>query len=145
MALVDEYRLRYSSQIRINVSNPQDSTATTADTDREGYAATDVAGEFLKRGITFDVTDSRHVATGVRGVYAKLLVYTGQADGVSEWSAFMDDLKLLAETTSRDRVIPVTDSLLYKTPDVANAPPDADNKMFDGYKPKAPANTSTNT
>lgn len=142
MALLDEYRLRYSTQIRRNVSNPQDSTASDPDTAREGYAADDVEGEFLKHGIEIDVTDKRHVTTGVRGIYARLLVYTGQAGGSAEWDDFMRDLERLSKTTSRDRILPTSNSLLTASDDVPGALPAADRRQFDGYVPGSPANPS---
>lgn len=142
MALIDEYRLRYSTEIRTQVSNPQDSTPTTPDTSKEGYAADDVEGEFLKHGIEIDVTDKRHVTTGVRGIYARLLVYTGQAGGSAEWDDFMRDLERLSKTTSRDRILPTSDSLLTASDDVPGALPAADRKQFDGYIPGSPANPS---
>jgi hypothetical protein len=142
VALLDKYRLRYSTQIRTNVSNPQDSIPTSPDTARETEAADDVEGEFLKQGITFDVDDKRHVGTGVRGIYAKLLVYTGQAGGSAEWDDFMRDLVFLSKTTSRDRILPDSDSNLTASEDVPGALPAADRRQFNGYVPGSPANPS---
>lgn len=140
MAMLDKYRLRYSTEIRTQVSNPQNSTATTPDTSREAEAADDVEGEFLKQGIVYDNDDKRHVGTAMAGIHAKLLVYTGQAGGSAEWDDFMRDLERLAGTTSRDRIIPTSDSLLQASDDVPNSLPAADRRMFQGYVPNGPAN-----
>lgn len=134
MSLSSNVQSRYSSQILINASNPQNSTATSVDTGRLNAAISDVEGEFLKRGITYDDDDSRHVATAVPGVFARLLVLTGQG-GREEWSEFKDDVKFLAETTVRDRIEPYTNSPLDPTPDPTNGLPWGDNANFNRYTP----------
>jgi hypothetical protein len=143
MALTDEVQSRYSTQLLINASNPQSAAATTIDTTRLNNAVTDVQAAFKKRGITYDNTIDTHVATAVPGVYARLLVVTGQDGGREEWTAFLDDLKLLAETTSRDRVVPYTDSLLSPTQDTSGDLPMFDRKQFEGYVPGAPTSPTT--
>lgn len=143
MALTDEVQARYSTQILRNASNPQNSTATSIDTTRLGYAVTDVQAEFKKRGITYDNSIDTHVTTAVPGVFARLLVLTGQDGGREQWSAFTDDLKLLTETTSRDRIVPTTDSLLDPTKDRVGDLPWSDRKQFGNFIPGAPGGTTT--
>jgi len=133
MSLSTEVQARYSAQILINASNPQLASGGTLDTARLGYACTDVQAEFSKRGITFDVTDATHLATAVPGVLARLIQMT-QADD-SGWKTFKDDVKFLAETTSRDRILPYTNSPLQPTPDPTDGVPFADNTKFDRYTP----------
>lgn len=142
MALTDEVQARYSSQVLINASNPQNSGQTALDSTRLSYASTDVQAEFSKMGMTFTLTDAKHVATAVPGVYARLLVLTGQG-GMSEWRAFIKDLIHLSKTDARDRIKPSTDSLLNPTTDTLGAKPASDKKDFYGFVPKAPSGSPT--
>jgi hypothetical protein len=132
------YQARFSTQLRTNWSRPQNSSATTPDTTLEGLSDTDVVGEFKKRGITPDSTNDTHVTTAMSGVIARLMFYT-QCPGWGEaWGSFKDDLELLAQTTSRDRIIPTTDSLLSPTPDTAGALPIFDRDNFQNYETNPP-------
>lgn len=134
MSLSSNVQSRYSSQILINASNPENSTSTTLDTARLNAAIADVEGEFLKRGITYDDDDKRHVSTAVPGVFARLLLMTGKG-GREDWNEFKEDVKFLAETTSRDRVLPTTNSPLDPTADETGAKPWGDNDNFSRYVP----------
>lgn len=134
--LLTAYQARYSTQLRKQVSNPQLSTNSSIDTTREGYAETDITAEFAKRGITLDTTADTHITTGVNGIYARLCVITGQPGGFDRWKEFTDDLKLLAETTSRDRIMASTDSEMNPTSEPANSTPAGDLSVFKGYIPK---------
>lgn len=135
------FQARFSTQLRTNWSNPQNSTATTPNTTLEGLADTDVVGEFKKRGITPDNTLDTHVTTAMSGIIGRLMFYT-QCPGWGEaWGSFKDDLKLLAETTSRERITPTTDSLLSPTADTNGALPVFDRNNFQNYQlnpPKGP-------
>lgn len=143
MALIDEYRSRYSTQRRTEISNPQSSAPTTPDTTREGYASTDVQAAFKMRGITYDNTDDRHVAVGVGGIEARLLKITGQPGGPEEWREWLKEVEFLSETTSRDRIVPSTDSELSPTPDTMGDLPVSDRKNFKEYVSDAPAGGTT--
>lgn len=137
MALVDEVQGRYSSELLIQASNPQNSAATSLDTTRLGYAVTDVQAEFTKRGITYDNSIATHVATAVPGVYARLLIVTGQG-GQELWKQFIEDMNILTTSTSRDRIKASTDSLLSPTTDTLGDLPASDRKSFRSYVPNAP-------
>lgn len=132
------YQARFSTQLRTNWSNPQNSTQTTPNTTLEGLADTDVLGEFKKRGITPDNTDDRHVTTAMSGIIGRLMFYTQSPGWGEAWGSFKDDLELLAQTTSRDRITPTTNSLLTPSTDVIGALPDFDKDNFQGYVPGAP-------
>src|SRR3990167_6752035 len=138
MALTDEVQSRYSSQILINVSNPQNSTSTTLDSTRLSLASTDVQAIFTKHGLTYDNSVATHVQTGVGGVFARLSVMTGQIGADGLWEAFLKDMKLLVETKSRARKMPKTDYLLSPTEDTAGTRPTSDRKNFYGYVSKPP-------
>jgi hypothetical protein len=143
MALADEYQGRYSTQRRTEISNPQDSTATTPNTTRENYAITDVQAAFKMRGITYDNTIDTHVTTAVGGVEARLLKVTGQPGGHESWKEWLDEVKLLSETTSRDRIVPSTDSQLSPTADTLGDIPVSDRKNFKEYVSDAPEGGTT--
>lgn len=136
------YQARFSTQLRTNWSRPQNSTATTPDTTLETLADTDVVGEFKKRGITPDNTLDTHVTTAMSGIIGRLMFYTQSPGWGEAWGSFKDDLELLAETTSRDRITPTTDSLLSPSTDVIGALPDFDRDQFKGYVPGAPSQPS---
>ena len=134
---------RISTQLRTNWSRGQDSTSTTPNTTIEGYADDDVVAQFKMKGITPDNTDDRHVATAIGGIRARLMFYVGIPDWRSEWDGFKEDLAFLAETTSRDRISPTTDSLLEPTQDTLGDLPAFDRKQFNDYVSDAPNNATT--
>lgn len=136
------YQARFSTQLRTNWSRPQNSTATTPDTALETIADTDVVGEFKKRGIEPDSTDDRHVTTAMAGVIGRLMFYTQSPGWGEAWGSFKDDLKLLAESTSRDRIMPTTDGLLSPTLDTPGAIPMFDRDNFKNYQPNPPEGPS---
>lgn len=142
MALTDEVQARYSSQILINVTNPQNTAATSIDTTRLNNAITDVQSEFKKRGITYDNTVDTHIATAVPGVFARLLLFAAQDGSREMWKEFLEDVRFLSETTSRDRIKPDTDSLLDKSADVSGALPAFDKDNFRGYVVNPPSQPS---
>jgi len=138
MALIDEVRSRYSTEVLVSVSNPQNSGAIAEDTTRSGLAATDVEARFKMQGITYDNTDDRHVMVGTQGVIARLQVMTKHPGGKEAWDEFLDDLKTLAETTSRDRMVPSTDSVLQPSEPELGSLPLFDQTKFEGYTPTDP-------
>mgnify|MGYP001600840662 CR=1 FL=1 len=132
------YQARFSTQLRTNWSRPQNSTATTPDTALETLADTDVVGEFKKRGITQDSTDDRHTTTAMSGIIGRLMFYTQSPGWGEAWGSFKDDVKLLAESTSRDRIMPTTDSLLVPSSDVPGGLPVFDRDNFQNYETNPP-------
>lgn len=124
--------------MRTNWSNPQNSSPTSPNTTLEGLADTDVVGEFKKRGITPDSTDDRHVTTACSGIIARLMFYTQSPGWGEAWSYFKDDVRLLAESTSRDRIMPTTDSLLSPTLDTPGDLPVFDRDNFRNYQTNPP-------
>ena len=144
-ALLTAYQARYSAQIRRNVSNPQLASNAAIDTVREGLAETDVTAQFTMRGITFNGALDTHIAVGTPGIYARLLWINGHDGGKSLWDAFIEDLNLLRESTSRDRIVPETDSLLDPTADTVGTLPAFDRREFKNYIPNGPDGTPTNT
>lgn len=135
---LSSYQARFSTQLRTNWSNPQNSSTTTPNTTLEELADTDVVGEFKKRGITPSASDDKHVTTAISGIIGRLMFYT-QAPGWGEaWGSFKDDLELLAQTDCRNRMMPATDSLLAPSQDTPNALPAFDREQFGRYATGAP-------
>lgn len=140
-----DVQARYSAQILIEASNPQNSGQTTLDSTRFDNAVTDVQAWFeVKVGTEYDSTVDTHVAVAVEGVVLRLQVLTGQAP-VERWEEWKtSELWALAQVTGRDRIKPQSDSLLTNTQDTAGDLVAFDRKNFTGYLPNGPNNSTTN-
>lgn len=138
------YQARFSTQLRTNWSNPQSSSSTTPNTTLEGLADTDIQGEFKKRGISPDNSLDTHVTTAMSGMIARLMFYTQAPGWESAWATFQEDVKFLAETTSRDRIVPSNDSYLAPSYDPVNALPAFDPQNFQNYLPNPPTGPTPN-
>lgn len=138
-ALLDAYKVRYSSLLAVAASNPQDSTQTAQDATRQAAAETDVQIDFqIECGVTFDGSNSTHLAICIRGLHAKLLVYTGQAD-IGMYESWLEYLRNSARLVlGRDRVTPSTNSPLSATLEKQSSRPLTDQKVFGGYVPGSP-------
>lgn len=144
MALADEVTNRYSAQILVNLTNPQDSGAVIPDNIKFANACTDIEAEFLKKGMTYD-SSTMSIASAVEGVIALLTKRQGQTGGNEQWTSWLKDLTSLQMVSSNDRIMPI------------NHPPGCDTSQrcicagspspqlrsqcgpasFDGYKPIA--------
>jgi len=146
VALTDEVQNRYSAQILINLTNPQNTSATTLDTTRMNNAVTDVQADFkIEAGTTYDNSVDTHVVVATEGVYAKLVLRSGQSGeaGFRLHESYLEKLRRLALITGRDRISPSTDSLLTPTQDESGDLPAFDRKNFKGYIPNAPSQPTT--
>lgn len=144
MPLLADYQNRYSLQIRINLSNPQLTTATTVDSARETNAAADAQADFeAVCGVTYSSSNTAHVTAAVPLVAAKLMVYTGQADDESYDKALRRCERIYRLVLGRNRITPTTDSLLNPTKDTPNTLPWSDRTQFQNYIPNAPGNQTT--
>ena len=141
---LSSYQSRLSDQLRTNWSNGQDSAAVVPDVALETLADSDVCGEFKKRGIVPDSTDDRHVTTAIGGIIGRLMFYTQNPGWAEAWDTFKEDVKLLAESTSRDRIIPYTNSLLNPSVDVMGDLPSFDPANMTDYIPNAPNPNTSN-
>ncbi len=140
MALTDEVQNRYSATKLRQLTNP-DNPGGPLDTTRLAEAAEDVEADFeVYAGVAFDVTEDRHVSVGVRGVVAKLRIYTDQkkGDGADkQHDRYIQALKDLAKVTGRNRLMPRTTSTLTpsdETPNNTTVRPDFDRDNSDGYR-----------
>lgn len=142
MALETHVQNRYSNQLLVQWTNPQNSTATTIDSDRLGYACDDVEAWFkILAGVAYDDTDARHIAVAVEGVQARLKNIAG-IENSSEWDNWKTDMKDFAKVTGRDRIKPTTTSTLDPTDERSGDGPWSDRSAFDRLIPDSPASDS---
>ena len=145
MSLLSDYQARYSTELRTNWSNPQNSTATTPDTTRETLAAADAGADFSAIcGVTYDSTNATHVTAGVTLVAARLLVYTGQAS-MEFYDSVLKRLETYKLVLGRNRITPTTNSTLTPTEETLGAAPWSDTLIFKDFIGNAPGPVSTVT
>lgn len=120
MSIESQFRTRYSTELVKQITNPQNSGATSEDTARTGLAASDVQGMFrIYVNEDYDETKSQHVAVAVKALFGLLLVYTGQAGGQesSIYRQIEDDMRALAKIGARGRMRVKSTSQLTPTPE----------------------------
>jgi len=139
-ALTEAVDDRYSVQYLTNLTNPDDATAIQVDTAVRDLACDDVEADFqIEIGITFDGSNSTHIAVAVEGVITYLLARTGRGEATTgeRHDRYIARLKSL-----RRRILPKTTSNLVPTPEKGvggNPPrPTFDSPRFDGITPNAP-------
>lgn len=145
MALWDEVVSRYADSELTQLTNQDDTNATTPNTTRANAAVTDVQAQFkILAGVEFDLTDARHVATGVECVVAllELRAKGGTTQQRQRWEECKTSLRELGAVTGRDRVSPVSSSEL--TPSDEASPgetvrPAFDDQQFRGIIADGPA------
>lgn len=117
MALADDVQDRLEDQLLIELTNPDDRTATTINATLLGIAVTDVEGAFeLYAEIEYDGTEKTHVMLGVQAVRAALEAYNRLGFlGGDAWDAMKEELRELAGIGARARVTPQTDSVLTRS------------------------------
>jgi len=131
---------RYSVQYLTNLTNPDDASAIVVDTDVRDLACDDVEADFqIEVGVTFDGSNSTHIAVAVEGVITYLIARTGRGEATvgERHDRYMSRLRSL-----RRRILPKTTSNLVPTPEKGiggNPPrPTFDSPRFDGITPQAP-------
>jgi hypothetical protein len=144
MTLLADYQNRYSTQIRTGASNPQDSTATTPDTNQETRAAADAQADFEAIcGVAYDSDVTTHVAAGVPLVLYRLLLYTAQADQ-EEYDKQLERLdRWYKRVLARDRILPFTNSTLRPSTEAPTSEPWSDPSNFERYIGNSPGGNST--
>lgn len=139
MALADEVLGRTSQARIIQLTNPDDPSATTTGTTKLNFAVSDVVGDFAIAGMVYDNTDARHVSVAVEGVILKLESFTRNTAAGPALEEWRDRLNRLRMVDSNDRILPVTTSNRTPATD-PTAPPSVDiNKDFKDLIPKAPS------
>lgn len=127
MSLLTDYQAAYSSEIRVNASNPQNSSATTVDTTRETLAANAAQATFEAIcGVAYDGSNNTHVAAAVPLVYYRLLLITGQTS-FEMYNSFLEHVReIYRPVLGRNRITPTTNSELDPTAEPAQSKPMSD-------------------
>jgi len=140
MAALDaEVRARYSTQYLVNLTRPDDASATTEDTDRMDAAVDDTKADFaIEVGLEYQgaAGDTTHIVIGVEGVIVHLLERTGRGEKTTRerYDRYIERLRSL-----RARILPGTTSKVIPTPERGNpVRPIFDSPRFDGVNPDAP-------
>ena len=138
MAALDaEVRARYSTQYLVNLTQPDDASATTEDTDRMDAAVTDTQADFaVEVGLEYEAANTAHIVIGVEGVIVHLLERTGRGEKTTRdrYDRYIERLRSL-----RSRILPGTTSKVIPTPERGHpVRPIFDSPRFDGVNPDAP-------
>lgn len=115
MSLSSNVQARYPNQILVNLTRAGDTTATTVDSTKLGYAATDVEAYFKIWGnATYDDTNARHVAVCVPAVILVLQMYSAQTQ--DQYDSLLKSIEKLmkdeAKIDARDKIAVTTSSQL---------------------------------
>jgi len=138
MAALDaEVRARYSTQYLVNLTQPDDASATSEDTDRMDAAVADTQADFaVEVGLEYEAANTAHIVIGVEGVIVHLLERTGRGEKTTRerYDRYIERLRSL-----RARILPGTTSKVTPTPERGNpVRPIFDYPRFDGVNPDAP-------
>ena len=138
MAALDaEVRARYSTQYLVNLTQPDDASATSEDTDRMDAAVADTQADFaVEVGLEYEAANTAHIVIGVEGVIVHLLERTGRGEKTTRerYDRYIERLRSL-----RSRILPGTTSKVIPTPERGNpVRPIFDYPRFDGVNPDAP-------
>jgi hypothetical protein len=137
MALADDVQNRVKTATLVQLTNPNDVTATTVDTTQLGYAVADAEAEFtIETGLSYDTTIAGHVLAGVSGVLYYLHSYAGMERANVEGlrTRWENALRKVASTLGNERrIMPTTSSVLDPSDETQDARPDHDRQRWDGY------------
>jgi hypothetical protein len=142
--LSTEIQNRLSSQLLVELTNPDDKSAETIDTDRLNAAIADAQAEFqVYCGVTYDNTVAVHTMAGIHGVIYYLHLYMGafteEVDKYERrWRNALDQAALV---TGRNRILPDSTSVLTPTPEQESTEvvrPDMDRPNFDDLVTRRP-------
>lgn len=124
MPLADEVTNRVRTQLLVELTNPNDRSATTVNTTQLGRAVTDVQAAFRTyASVTYSNDDARHVEEAIVGVLLYLQMYAGKtprpARDVTEWKRNLHDVFRLV-AGGNNRVMPESSSQLTPTEEAPN-------------------------
>lgn len=98
---------RYSTQHILNISNPDNPSASTINTTLIDTLTNDVIADFAQRAwVNLDSTNvnPKHINTAVKGLYLRLLAASGtNTDLSSKWNDYHDELEQVLRSTPRNR------------------------------------------
>lgn len=139
MALIDEVKLRYSTQKLAEWTNPDDVEAEAIDDPWLQDACDDVETEFaIWAGEVYDNSNRKHVVLATRGVEIRLkrgMPKSGEATD-RLWEGWKADLLQYAKTAARSKVVPSTDNFQTVTDDRESKRPRFDRSKFRHMRPR---------
>lgn len=108
--LKTEVEARYSTQLLVELSNPDDE-ATTSSSAKILKACTDVIAAFRTSAcLVWLETDEQHVEEAVEGVIYRLRSFSARASDMKAWRDWREGLEALRLVTFSNRVAPTTDA-----------------------------------
>ena len=148
MALIDEIKTRIPIQRLIELTNPDDTTATAVNDTTLGKGVSDTENIFKAEvGVAFDLTNAIHLAYIIEGVEIILMKWIGREtatvkDKDESWHRKLDVLRRTIGANARPT--PLTDSEMTPTTDkrgvaVVTVRPDFDRARFDRLRPNPPS------
>lgn len=125
---------RYGAKYLYNMTNPDDSTATTVNSTIMDAASADVIGAFqMETGVAFAADNSTHMYIAIEGVAARLESYKSRDSGImnSRWNHF---LGALTSFRKKRAVLPDSNSMLqaYKETSLVRPDMSRDRAAFSG-------------
>lgn len=120
MALWDEVKLRYSTDILRQLTNVDEASATSINNTIGTQVATDTEAWFKRVSqIEYDNTDAEHKAVAVRACYVLLREYSGRFSDVVQREIEEVEKKMnqLRDLSTGKRITPHTDSELDPSDD----------------------------
>ena len=132
---------RYSSQILIEITNPQNTAATTVDTTRRDNAINDCDAYLQMNGITLDTANIMHTAVIIEGAFTRLQVVAGNFP-VGAWDDWKRTLLDLRQVGPRNRITPTTNSNLDPTSEQFGAKPAGDITRQKGLVGRGPGGST---
>lgn len=145
MALIDEVQNRFTSDLLVKLTNPDDATATTINTTYLQRLCDDVeTGEFeVHMNEDFDLTERKHIVMACLLVKLKAIEYGAASDeSAAKLRERLEKLaKAYREIGPRDRISPQSSSLLTPSEPSGLDPirPEFDDVFFERFTPEAPS------
>ncbi len=132
-----EVEARYTEQLLIELSNSDDTDATTKDDTKILTACRDVIAVFrIDANLVWDKDDDAQVREACRGVILQLRAYKARADDVDKMEAYRDTLRdRIRMITHNNRIQPSTDGRTKASQRPDGSRPDMDRVRFDDLVP----------
>lgn len=144
MPLKDRVEERIPESRLIQLTNPGDPDATVVSGTRLQFAVDEALADFeIIGGLTYDDTDANHYPSAVQRVIYRLQLFAGNlGEGMTNMEVMTREaIQALARVTSRDRILPKTNSGLEPTTDAdftGPLRPPFDERVTGGFTLKPP-------
>lgn len=106
--LLDAFKARYSSQLVLNTSNPDNQSASTANDTFLNAIIVDVVADFEQKAWAFldpSNVHPKHVGTACLGVYLRLTSASGTNTELKAWERYYKELENILKSTPRKRMV----------------------------------------